>query len=160
MVLWYLAGTVFAIWNVFQSNGLDTRLLALGGILPVLVDAPLGSQGFGHSLLAPVAALTIVMVATMGKGQKLRRRRWIGLPIGWMCGTALSGAFVHQRVFWWPAFGMSFGSAPIFPSLGVALILELLGLGATWWCIDRFGLADLARRRALLREGRVSIRST
>ena len=106
MLLWYCAGTVFAIWNVFQSNGLDTRLLALGGLLPVLVDAPFGEQRYGHSLLAPVCCLAVVMGITTGRGNKLRRRRLIGLPIGWMCGTALSGAFANQRVFWWPAFGV------------------------------------------------------
>ena len=157
MFFWYIAGTVFAIWNVFQSNGLDTRLLALGGLMPVIVDAPFGAQRVGHSLLAPVAALTVVMFATSGRGRKLRRRRWIGLPIGWMCGTALSGAFANQRVFWWPAFGRSFGSSNIFPPIGIAIVLEALGIVAAWWCVSRFGLRHPQRRRALLREGHVTI---
>ncbi len=155
VLLWYCAGTVFAIWNVFQSNGLDVRLLALGGILPVLIDAPLGAQRVGHSLLAPVVLMAVVMLSTPGRGRRLVRRRLIAVPIGWMSGTALSGAFTNQRVFWWPAFGRGFGNASVFPPLSIAIGLELVGLGAARWCWVRFGLRDPKRRSQLLRTGRV-----
>ena len=159
MLLWYCAGTVFAIWNVFQSNGLDTRLLALGGLMPLLVDLPFGAQRFGHSLLAPVGALVVVMLITIGRGSRLRRRRIIGLPIGWMCGTALSGAFANQNVFWWPAFGVSVPRVHLLPPLGIAVALESVGAMLAWWCVIRFGLRDAARRQDFLRTGRVVIAS-
>ncbi len=157
MFVWYCAGTVFAIWNVFQSNGLDVRLLALGGLLPVLLDAPFGGQRFGHALIGPVVLMFVVMAGSPGRGRRLRRRRWISLPIGWLCGIALSGAFTNQRVFWWPSFGWAFGSSTIFPPLAVAIALELFGCVAARWCWVNFGLRDSARRSQLVRLGRVSV---
>lgn len=157
MFCWYAAGAVILIWNVFQSNGLDVRTLALGGLLPVLFDLPVGHRAIGHTLLAPVAALTVVMLATPGRGRRLVRRRLLGVPIGWMCGVALSGAFAEQHVFWWPAFGADFGNVPVFPSLVVAVLLEMIGVGGVVWCVRRFGLRDPHRRAELVRTGRVSV---
>ena len=97
------------------------------------------------------------MVVTSGRGRKLRRRQLIGLPIGWFCGLVLSGAFASQHVFWWPAFGWSFGDVALLPALPVIVIEELLGLAAAAWIWSRFGLRDPARRRALLRRGRLAL---
>ncbi len=157
LLFWYAAGTVFAIWNVFQSNGLDVRLLALGGLLPLLIDVAFWQQRFGHTLLGPVGLLAIVMLSTPGRGRRLLRRRVIALPIGWLCGTALSGAFANQKVFWWPAFGTDFGDAKLFPSFGVVLALEAMGVIAAVWCWRRFAMGDARRRALLLRTGRVYV---
>jgi hypothetical protein len=154
---WYIAGSIFGVWNVFQSAGLDFRAVALGAMLPLLVDIPAGRQAFGHSLLAPVAALALVMLVTSGRGRRLLRRRVIGLPIGWFCGLVLSGAFASQRIFWWPGFGRSFGNVHLLPAVPVVVIEELLGLAATRWIWVRFGLHDPARRRALWRRGRLTL---
>jgi hypothetical protein len=157
LFFWYTAGAVFAVWNVFQSAGLDFRAVALGALLPLLVDLPAGHQAFAHSLLAPVALLAVVMLATSGRGRRLLRRRVIGLPIGWFCGLALSGAFASQRVFWWPGFGTSFGHTALLPVVPVVVVEELLGLLATRWIWMRFGLRDPARRRAFVRRGRLAV---
>jgi hypothetical protein len=157
MFFWYAGGSVFAIWNVFQTNGLDVRLLALGGLAPVIVDAPFGAQRYGHTLLVPVAVLAIVMLATMGRGKRLLRRQLLSLPIGWLAGVGLSGAWAHPHVFWWPAFGSDFGNVALFPPLPWIIVLELLGLAALRWCWLRFGLRDPARRAQLLRHGRVVV---
>ncbi len=155
MFCWYLGGSVFAIWNVFQSNGLDVRLLALGGLAPVLVDAAFGSMRYGHTLLVPVVLLVAVMLATAGRGRRLARRQLLSLPIGWLAGLGLSGAFAHAHVFWWPAFGGDFGHVALFPPLGWAVLLELLGIAALRWCWLRFGLRNPERRNTLVRHGRV-----
>jgi hypothetical protein len=156
MFFWYIAGSVFLVWNVFQSGGLDVRAIALGGIAPLLVDLPFREQRYGHTLLIAVVVLLAVMLATAGRGHRLLRRHLIGIPIGWFCGLALSGAFLHQHTFWWPAFGNTFEGAPLIPWPG-AIALELLGLLALWWCWVRFGLRDPARRRVLWRTGRVAV---
>ena len=132
------------------------RSLALGGLLPVLVDVPQGHQAIGHTLLAPVVVLAVVMLATPGRGRRLVRRRLLGVPIGWLCGVALAGSFAHQSVFWWPAFGTDFGDVSVFPALPVAVALEAIGVGAVVWCVRRFGLRDPHRRGELWRTGRVS----
>jgi hypothetical protein len=157
VLLWYAAGSIFVVWNVFQSAGIDFRAVALGALLPVVVDVPSRHQAYGHALIAPVAALTLVMLLTSGRGRRLLRRRWIGLPIGWFCGLALSGAFASQRVFWWPGFGRSFGNTALLPTLPVVIVEELLGIGATVWIWTRFGLRDPQRRRELLRRGRLAL---
>ena len=160
MLLWYVGGTIFAIWNIFQSNGLDTRLLAFGSMLPLLIDLPFGAQHAGHSMLGAVVALVLVMVVTIGRGNTLRRRRLIGLPIGWMCGIALSGAFTNDHAFWWPLFGVNVGNTPLLPPWKVVGALEVIGAAFVWWCISRFGLRSTQRRRELLRHGRVSIQDS
>ena len=155
MLFWYAAGSVFAVWNVFQSAGLDFRAVALGALLPLAVDLPVGHQALGHTLLAPVAALSLVMLATSGRGRRLLRRRLIGLPIGWFCGIALSGAFASQRIFWWPGFGRSFGNVALLPAVAVIAIEELAGIAAAVWIWRRFGLRQPSRRRELLRRGKL-----
>lgn len=157
MILWFTAGAVFVVWNVFQSPGLDFRLVALGSLLPLLVDAPFGHRTPTHSLLAAVAVLVVVMAATAGRGRRLLRRRMLGLPIGWFCGLVLSGSWADKELFWWPAFGIHVPHTDLLPGVGVVLAEEVLGLLAVVWAWRRFGLADAARRRLLCRSGRVEV---
>ena len=56
MVLWLAFGSIFGVWNVFQSPGLDFRLIALGALLPLVLDAPFGEQAYAHTLLSAVVA--------------------------------------------------------------------------------------------------------
>jgi len=37
-------GAIFGVWNVFQSPGVDFRLIALGAMLPLAIDAPFRSH--------------------------------------------------------------------------------------------------------------------
>jgi hypothetical protein len=157
MILWPAFGSIFAVWNVFQSPGLDFRLIALGAVLPLLLDAPFGEQAYAHTLLSAVVVLVVTMACTAGRGNRLRRRRALGLPIGWFAGLVLSGAWAHKEVFWWPAFGWSLPSVPLLPPWPVLLVLELLGVAAAWWVWTRFGLADATRRQRFVRTGRLDI---
>ena len=157
MVLWFVFGSIFGVWNVFQSPGLDFRLIAAGAMLPLLIDLPFGAQSYAHTLLAATTVLVVTMLATTGRGRRLRRRRVISLAIGWYACLVLSAAWAHKEVFWWPAFGTSRPSAPLFPPWPVVVIEELLGLAAAWWVWTRFGLRDAERRDALARSGRLSI---
>jgi hypothetical protein len=103
----------------------------------------------------PVVLLGAVMLLTTGRGRRLRRRRLLSLPIGWLAGLALSGAFTHAHVFWWPAFGTSFGHVHLLPPVGWIVAFEALGLVALRWCWVRFGLRNRNRRAELVRHGRV-----
>ena len=157
MILWYAFGAIFIVWNVFQSPGLDFRLIALGALLPVVVDAPFGAQAYAHTLLAAVVVLLITMALTTGRGHRLRRRRALSLAIGWFCGLVLAGSWTHNDVFWWPLLGAGRPDAPLFGPWLLVIVEELLGLAAAWWTWTRFGLADRDRRRAFVRTGRLSI---
>src|SRR2546423_6972920 len=97
MVLWLAFGSIFGVWNVFQSPGLDFRLIALGAVLPLVLDAPFGEQAYAHTLLSAVVVLVVVMGLTAGRGQRLRRRRWLGVAIGWVGGLVLGGGPAHPK---------------------------------------------------------------
>ena len=97
MLLWFVFGAIFGVWNVFQSPGLDFRLIALGALLPVLLDLPFGAQAYAHTLLAAVVVLTVTMLATPGRGRRLLRRRVLGLPIGWFSGDRVERGVGAQR---------------------------------------------------------------
>ena len=157
MVLWLAFGSIFGVWNVFQSPGLDFRLVALGALSPLALDAPFGEQAYAHTLLSAVVVLVLAMALTAGRGQRLRRRRLLSVPIGWFAGLVLGGAWLHQKVFWWPAFGGARPRAALLAPGPVVVIEEVLGLAAAWWAWTRFGLADPSRRRVLWRTGRLAI---
>jgi hypothetical protein len=157
MLFWLTCGAIFGVWNVFQSSGLDFRLVALGSLLPLLIDAPFGAQSYAHTLLSAVLVLVIAMAVTSGRGHRLRRRRALSFAIGWFTGLVLSAAWAHKEVFWWPAFGAGRPDAPLLPPWPVVLVEELLGLAAAYWAWIRFGLRDEARRRAFLRTGRLAV---
>jgi hypothetical protein len=157
VILWYAAGAVFVVWNVFQSSGIDFRAVALGALLPLLLDLPFGEQAYAHTLLAAAVALVAVMALTSGRGRRLARRRWIGLAIGWFCGLVLSGAWLTKEIFWWPVFGVERPHVALVPSWPVAAVLEAIGLAAAAWIVVRFGLRDAARRGEFARRGRLEV---
>ena len=157
MILWLVFGAIFGVWNVFQSSGLDFRLVALGSLLPLLIDAPFGAQSYAHTLLVAVALLTIAMLVTAGRGRRLRRRRALSLVIGWFASLVLAGSWAHKELFWWPAFGVERPSAPLLPPWPIVVVEELLGLAAAWWAFTRFRLGDRARRSEFWRSGRLTI---
>src|SRR5437879_9045105 len=157
MVLWLAFGSIFGVWNVFQSPGIDFRLIAVGAVLPLALDAPFGEQAYAHTLLSAVVVLVAAMGLTARRGQRLRRRRLLSVAIGWFAGLVLGGAWTHQKVFWWPAFGAARPHAALLAPWPVVAIEELLGLAAAWWAWTLFGLADPSRRRSLWRTGRLAI---
>lgn len=154
MVLWYLGPSIVAVHDVFRSRGLDYRLVALGAILPLLVDIPFGRFAYGHSLFVAVALLATVMLATIGR-PRLLRRRLICLPIGWFCGLVLSGAFLHDVSFLWPLLGSDFPGDSLVPPFTLLVLLDAAGLAVAVWAYERFGLRDRARREDFLCTGRL-----
>ena len=158
MILWLAFGSIFGVWNVFQSSGLDFRLIAVGALLPLAIDAPFGHMSYAHTLLSGVVVLVLAMGLTAGRGKRLRRRRALSLSIGWFAGLVLSGAWAYKEVFWWPAFGTSMpDDAPLFPALPLAIALEIAGAAAAFWVWTRFGLADAERRSEFARTGRLRV---
>jgi hypothetical protein len=113
VLLWYVGMSVLLVANVFRSTGVDYRLVALGGLLPLLVDLPFGERAYGHTLLFPVALMLAVMVLTIGR-PRLLRRRLVCLPIGVFFGLVLAGAFTQGETFWWPIAGGDLGGEPLW----------------------------------------------
>lgn len=153
MFLWFIGGSIAMVWVVFHSTRLDYRLLALGAVLPGL-EIFTSHDGIGHTLVAPVVVLAVVMLVT--RTSRTRRRQWLCIPIGMFCHLVLDGVWTRQSLFWWPVFGTSFGDESALmttrPGL-VNVVLELVGLAVLVWAWRRFGLDDAARRHRLVTTG-------
>ena len=154
MLFWYAGLSVLIVYFVFQSTGIDYRLVVVGSLLPLLVDLPFLGLAYGHTLLASVVLLVVVMLLTIGR-PRLLRRRLLCLPIGAFCGLALSAAWTNTDVFWWPFTGASLPDGALLPAPGIVVLEELAGLAACAWIVYRFGLSDRAHRDDFLRSGRL-----
>jgi hypothetical protein len=156
MILWFAGVSFVFVWWVFRSPALDYRLVMLGAVLPV-GEFFLGGPRVLHSLLAPVALLGILMLATQKR--RLVRRRWIGIPIGMMMHLVLDGIWARPEVFWWPFFGFSFGTDGL-PELGhpiaVTLLFEFIGLGCLVWAWRAFDFSNPQIRERFFRTGQLS----
>jgi len=154
MLLWYAGLSVLLVYFVFQSTGIDYRLVVVGSLLPFAVDLPFVGLAYGHALLGSVALLIAVMLLTIGR-PRLLRRRLLCLPIGAFCGLVLSAAWANTDVFWWPFTGASLPDGSLLPEPGIVVLEELAGLAACAWIVHRFDLVDRGRRDEFLRSGRL-----
>ncbi|MDF1595514.1 MAG: metal-dependent hydrolase [Acidimicrobiia bacterium] len=119
MIFWHVGGTVLAFRYVFRDPNVDLRFLALGAILPDLIDKPIGTilfadtfesgQIFGHSLLFSSMLMVMVLLFT---GRGVRRRRLMALAIGSLFHLVLDGMWTVKETFLWPAFGWGFPPGP------------------------------------------------
>ena len=155
MFFWYLGPSIIGVHEVFRSRGLDYRLIGFGSLLPLLIDLPIGHFGPGHSLVVAVGVLALVMIGTIGR-PRLLRRRLVCIPIGWMGGLALSGAFLHDRPFLWPLLGLHVGDVGLVPPPTLLVLAEASGLALIGWSIGRFGLDRPQRRTDFVKTGRLT----
>jgi hypothetical protein len=155
VLFWFLLTAPFLVAEIFKSPMVDYRLVALGAALPLL-ELALPNAFVLHTLLAPVAVLTVVMLATMGR--RLVRRRLLGVPIGMFFHLVLDGTWASASLFWWPAFGFSFAelAVPEASSIGVRLILEVVGLAIGVVAYRRYGLDEPDKRNRLIRTGHLT----
>ena len=153
MLIWFAAGSVAIVWVIFRSPAVDYRVVALGSVL-ALVEVPIGVGPF-QTLMLSVVALALTMGLTIG--QRLRRRRWLGIPIGMFLHLVLDASWSDQSVFWWPFGGWTFPdvSAPVIQRGIWSLLLELVGCMVALWLWGEFGLDDPERRERLWRTGQL-----
>jgi hypothetical protein len=152
MLLWFVGTAVVSVWYVFRDPRFDYRFLAVGALLPDVIDIPNGHARWAHSLAVSVAVLVLVMAVTAGR--KPVRRLLLALPIGMLMHLVWDGAFASTKVFWWP-FSGSWGSTRV-PSLQrgwLNLAFEAGGVLLLAWTWKRCDLSDRQRRQALIRHG-------
>jgi hypothetical protein len=153
--LWYICLSVAGVALVFQSRGIDYRLIAVGSLLPLVLDIPFGYRAYGYTLLFAVGMLVVVMVGTIGH-PRLLRRRLLCLPIGVFAGLVLSGAFSNSELFWWPFLGTSFVHDPLLPGTWWVVGMELVGLAVGWVLFGVYDLYLPGARREFLQTGRLT----
>jgi len=142
MLFWFAGLSFAAVLIVFTSPALDYRLVMLGAVLPT-AEGLIGGPWVLHTLLAPVAVMTVVMLATQNR--RLVRRQWLGLPIGLFMHLVLDGSWATTTVFWWPFLGFSdvLGGSNV-PEFGRPLVvlvgMELIGLAVLAFLWQRLGL--------------------
>lgn len=154
MLLWFVGPSILLVWAVFRSPGADYRIVAIGALLPLL-ELPFGEPRLLHSLSGAAVLLAAVML--LARGQRLRQRQLLGLPIGVLMHLVLDGAWADTHGFWWPFLGVSWSSSEL-PEIGrgaFGVVLELAGAAACWWGWSRFRLDEPERRHLFLTTGRV-----
>ena len=152
MFLWFIGTAVVSVWYIFRDPRFDYRLLAVGAVLPDVIDLPGGHAQWAHSLAVAVGMLLLVMVLTAGR--KPIRRLLLALPIGMLMHLVWDGAFASTSVFWWPFTG-SWGNVRV-PSLQRGwsnVAFEAVGALLLAWMWRRCELADPQRRHALVHQG-------
>ena len=157
MLLWFVGASAVAVWFVFRDPRFDLRVLALGAVLPDLIDLPLGGVTPAHSLVGAVLTLIAVMALTVGR--RPVRRRWLALPIGLLLHLVFDGVVGSTTVFWWPFAGFDLGDRPV-PSVDRGwwnLPLEAIGAAALMWLWRRGGLGDASTRRHFIRTGQLVV---
>ena len=157
MLVWFAACGVIVVALVFDSRGVDYRFVAAGSVLP-LAETVTGSAWLMHTLTGGVALLAVTMAATAGRGKRLRRRRWLGLPIGSLIFLVASGVWQRSELFWWPWLGFDAVGAPppeFDRPVGLLVAMEAAGFAALLLLARSRGLRDPHLRRLLLRTGRL-----
>lgn len=152
MFLWFIGTAVVSVWYVFRDPRFDYRMLAVGSILPDVIDLPGGHAHWAHSLTVAVGTLILVMLVTIGR--RPIRRLLLAVPIGMLMHLVWDGAFASTKVFWWPFTG-SWGNVRV-PSLQrgwLNVAFETAGALLLAWMWRRCELADPGRRDALIRHG-------
>jgi hypothetical protein len=160
MILWFAGVSFVFVWWVFRTPALDYRLVMLGSVLPI-GEFVFGGPRLLHTLLAPVALLTLIMLATQKR--RLVRRRWIGIAIGLLMHLVLDGIWARKEVFWFPFLGLDIGSGadwtglPEFGhSFGVSMLLELIGAACLVWAWRAFDFADPVKRSRFIGTGHLT----
>jgi hypothetical protein len=156
MLVFFLAAAVLVVLFVFDSPAIDYRWVAAGGVLP-LVEAVTLRPLVLHTLLGSVLLLGAVMAFTVG--QRIKRRRWLGLPIGTFVFLVASGVWTRTELFWWPLAGFDgIGQRPL-PEfdrpLTLLIVFEAVATVVLVVLARRLGLFDPVHRRNLWRTGRI-----
>jgi hypothetical protein len=155
MLLWFVGTAVLTIAWVFRDPRFDYRLLIVGSVLPLAVDAWTGGAWVMHSVTTAVALLGVVMLATIGR--RPLRKTMLGLPLGVFLHLVFTGAWTNEDVFWWPFTGFGFDGDPL-PVVARGwwnLLLEAAGLAMCVFIWRTARLADPGRRATFRSTGQL-----
>lgn len=171
MLLWHVGATVAFIRYAFRDPNMDLRFLAVGAVVPDLIDLPIGIVVWdtlatprlgAHSLLFGSLVMVAVLIGTR-RGH--RRRQWMLLAVGILMHVLLDALWRQPETLWWPFLGSTFATSG-FDTYGAYVrdlmtsptmwAGELVGLAYLVWLSRRSGLANPEARARLLSSGVVS----
>lgn len=171
MLLWHVGATTAFVRYAFRDQHMDLRFLALGAILPDLIDTPLGALGWSsfqtvrlwsHGIVVASLTMVVVLIFTR-RGQT--RKRWMLLAVGIMMHLLLDAMWNEPATLWWPFLGPGFTSSG-FATFGAYVadvvsnplmwVGELVGVVYLVGLWRKSGLSNRDARKMLLTTGAVS----
>lgn len=171
VLVWHIGASTAFTRYAFRDQAMDLRFLALGAILPDLIDLPIGIVGWdtwnsprlaAHSLLFGSTLMVIVLLATR-RGPT--RKRLMLVAVGVLLHLALDAMWNSPETLWWPFLGTTFTSTE-FPTYGqyvgdlirnpILYLGEGMGLAYLTYLAVRSNLGEDAARRRLATTGTVS----
>lgn len=156
MLIYLPCVSALITYYVFNSKGIDYRAVAIGSLLPFVIDIFIGHASFGHSFLFPVLLLVLVMVGTIGKSRMVRRQL-LCIVIGVFLALVLEGTFLHESTWWWPTnFGNDANSIDITPRLLIWILRDVVGLVSFYILFSIGELHKKDKRDLLISTGRIT----
>lgn len=171
MIFWHVAAALFLFRWIFRDPKVDLRFLAVGAVLPDVVDLLIGTVLFAdryssgeihaHTLVVPTVVAVVILLATR-RGR--RRRAWMALIVAWFFHLLIDGMWASSEIFLWPLFGVDFprGPDPYWRDVWTRAfddpwrwVTELIGLGYLVWLWFATGLNRPDRRSQFLDDGRL-----
>ena len=172
MIFSHLAGGTFLFRLVFKDPGVDLRFLALGALLPDIVEWAVGglvaSGGSasvrlaGHSLAFSVGLLVAALALTRRRGAA--RKRAVVVAVGVISHLVLDLAWIDPQLLFWPVLGPGLpagiqtdwsGFPGSFLSAPLRIGFETVGLAYLWWLARKARLGDPRHRAGLWRSGKL-----
>jgi hypothetical protein len=171
MLFWHVGATAAFVRYAFRDPAMDLRFLALGAILPDLIDLPIGMLWWSrfstprlvaHTLVFGALAMALVVITTR-RGP--RRKQLMLVAVGILLHLFLDAMWQDPETLWWPFLGGGL-SETAYPTYGAYLadLLrnpvmwagEAVGLAYLVILARRSGLGDAEARERLLTTGTVS----
>ena len=159
MFFWFVVLSILGVFVVFRDDRMDYRLVAVGSLLPDLIDgAVFRGTGPFHSVIVAVALMFGVVGGTIGR--RSTRKRMLAIPIGVFAHQVLDASWAVTSAFWWPVKGFSFaGPLPVVQhGLAVGLIEEVVAVVAALSMWRALGLHRRSGRAQFLASGHLSQR--
>ncbi len=138
MIFWHLGLTFLIARYIFRDPEMDLRWVAVGALLPDIIDKPIGSiffhdtfgthRVFAHTLLFPLVVLILILVVT--RSGSVLRRGLLWLSLGLFAHLLLDGVFGDHELFFWPIFGTDFPTHA--DSTFLALVKRMVTDWRTW----------------------------
>jgi len=172
MVFWHLGGAVFLFRLAFKDSDADLRFLALGALLPDLIEGlagwvlPVAGAGpgrlIGHTVAFCIGLLVAALVVTR-RGSRGRKRAVV-VAVGVILHLVLDLGWIDPQLLLWPMLGYELPAGIETDWSGLASLsgadllpigLEVVGVGYLAWLARRARLVDPRRRAELWRSGTV-----